>query len=130
MSESANCPDLDVRLRRYEMGIEVEKTFLALPPEEREAIIGYGTALRVSALSKRLFIAESKVRYFEEKYKTTLAGLDAEGLADDASYEAHEDYIMWHHWAAVANKAQEELESLHEIAQQGLPLEKLAYAGN
>jgi len=30
--------------------------------------------------------------------------LDDRGLPDDAGYEMHEDYIMWHHWAAVADK--------------------------
>jgi len=78
---------------------QVEKTFLSLPHEERESIIRHGTAPRLSDLSKRLLLAESKVRHFEEKHKVTLAQLDADGLSDDADYEMHEDYIMWHHRA-------------------------------
>jgi len=73
--------------------MQVEKTFLSLPREERKAIISHGAALRLSDLRKRLFLAESKVRHFEEKYKVTLARLDTDGLPDDAGYEMHEDYI-------------------------------------
>jgi hypothetical protein len=110
---------------------QVEKTFLSLPREERETIISHGAALRLSNLRKRLFLAESKVRHFEEKYKAALAQLDANGLPDDADYEMHEDYIMWHHWAAVADKTKKDIASLEEIAQQGLYLYmgELSYAG-
>jgi hypothetical protein len=114
--------DTDVRT-------QIEKTFLSLPPEERDAIISHGVALRLSNLRKRLFLAESKVRHFEEKYKVTLAQLDADGLPDDADYEMHEDYIMWHHWAAVADKTKKDIASLEEIAQQGLYMGESSYAG-
>jgi hypothetical protein len=109
----------------------MEKTFLSLPREERGAIISHGTALRLSDLSKRLFLAESKVRHFEEKYGAPLTQLDAEGLADDADYEMHEDYIMWHHWATVADKVRKDIASLEEIVQQGLYsyLGEPSYAG-
>jgi len=107
----------------------VEKTFLSLPREERETIISHGTALRLSDLRKRLFLAESKVRHFEEKYQVALAQLDADGLPDDADYEMHEDYIMWHHWAEVADKIKKSVASLEEIAQQGLYIGELSYAG-
>jgi hypothetical protein len=108
---------------------QVEKTFLSLPREERESIISHGTALRLSDLRKRLFLAESKVRHFEEKYKLSLAQLDTDGLPDDADYEMHEDYIMWHHWAAVADKIKKNIASLEEIAQQGLHIGELSYVG-
>jgi hypothetical protein len=108
----------------------VEKTFFSLPREEREAIISHGTALRLSNLRKQLFLAESKVRHFEEKYKVDLARLDADGLPDDADYEMHEDYVMWHHWAAVANKIKKDIVSLEEIARQGLYVGELTYAGD
>jgi len=99
----------------------VEKAFSSLPQEAREMIIRHGVALRVAELRKRLFLAESKVRHFEERYRTTLDQLDATGLPDDASYEMHEEYILWHHWAAVARQVAHEIDSLEDIAQQGLP---------
>jgi len=110
---------------------QVEQTFLSLPREEREAIISHGAALRLSNLRKRLFLAESKVRHFEEQYQVTLARLDTDGLPNDAGYEMHEDYIMWHHWAAVADKIKKDIASLEEITQQGLYLYvgELSYAG-
>ena len=99
---------------------QIEESFLALPLEERGAIISHGAALRLSDLRKRLFLAESKLRYFEEKYNISLSQLDAKGLPDDAGYEMHEDYIMWHHWAAVADKIRNDIKALEKIAQQGL----------
>jgi hypothetical protein len=108
---------------------QIEKTFSSLPPEERDAIISHGVALRLSNLRKRLFLAESKVRHFEEKYKVTLSQLDADGLADDADYEMHEDYILWHHWAEVADKTRKDITSLEEIAQQGLYTGEFSHAG-
>jgi len=110
--------------------VQLEQIFLLLPREEREAIISHGAAIRLSNLRKRLFLAESKVRHFEEEYKVTLAQLDTDGL-DDAGYEMHEDYIMWHHWAAVADKIKKDIASLEEITQQGLYLYagELSYAG-
>ncbi len=86
------------------MNVHLEKAFLSLPREGRDAIISCGASFRLAALQNRLFLAESKVRHFEEEYQTTLARLDTEGLPNDAGYEMHEDYIMWHHWDEVARK--------------------------
>ena len=110
--------------------LQIEKAFLSLPPEEQETIIRRGVALRLSDLKKRLFLAESKVRYFEEKYQTTLAQLDAEGIPDDAGPEMHEDYIMWHHWDAVARKTRQDIESIQPIAQHGLQWTEPANVGD
>lgn len=93
---------------------------MSLPEAERETIIRHGVALRLSDLKKRLFLAESKLRQFEERYGTPLTQLDHAGLPDDADYEMHEDYIVWHHWATVAQKARQEIAALQSIAQQGL----------
>ncbi|MEA3310225.1 MAG: hypothetical protein U9Q70_12050 [Chloroflexota bacterium] len=114
-----------------EIGVEtqVEKIFLALPREEREAIISHGAVLRLSNLRKRLFLAQSKVRFFEEQYGTSLTQLDAEGLPESAGYEMHEDYIMWHHWAEVVEKLKEDIVSLEKIAERGLYLGELSHAG-
>lgn len=98
----------------------IEKSFLALPPAERATIIRHGVALRLSDLRKRLFLAESKVQSFEAQYGTSLARLDSEGLPDDASFEMHEDYIMWHHWTDAAQTARQDLASLEDIIRQDL----------
>lgn len=98
----------------------IERAFSSLPSEARETIICHGVALRVAELKKRLFLAESKVRHFEEQYRTTLDQLEATGLPDDASYEMHEEYILCHHWTAVARKVTQEIVSLQNLAQQGI----------
>lgn len=99
---------------------EIERDFLSLPREEREMIIRHGVAFRLSDLRKRFFLAESKVRHFEEKYKNTLDQLDMQGIPNDAGYEMHEDYIMWHHWQTVGRKIKQDMESIQKIAQYGL----------
>lgn len=109
--------------------MQIEPTFLSLPGEEREAIISLGASLRLSYLKKRLFLAESKLRHFQEQYGVTLAQLDAQGLPDDADYTLHEDYVMWHHWADVADKIKRDIASIEKIVQQGLYLGDLSYAG-
>ena len=42
----------------------------------------------------------------------------------------HEDYIMWHHWTAVARKVAQDMQALQEIAQQGLFGKAIADVGN
>jgi len=108
---------------------KIEEVFSSLPQKEREIIIRHGVALRLSDLRKRLFLAESKMRHFEKKYKNTLNQLDLVGLPDEAGYEMHEDYIMWHHWDAVVHKAKQDIDSLEKIAQHGLHQGELADVG-
>ncbi len=108
----------------------VESSFLSLPIEERTAIITHGAAIRLSELHKRLFLAESKVRYLSEKYQTTLPELDAAGLPDNANYEMHEDYIMWHHWVDVADHSRKDISALEEITRQGLYLGEPVHVGD
>jgi hypothetical protein len=107
----------------------IEGLFSSLPQDERAAIISYGIAIRLSDLRKRLFLAESKVNHFEGKYRITLVELDSEGLPDDADWEMHEDYILWHHWAEVIEKTREVLVSLEDIASSGLCLGGMIHAG-
>ncbi len=99
---------------------DIERVFSSLPPEERETIIRHGVALRISDLRKRLFLAQSKVWQFDEQYGTTLERLESEGLPDGAGYEMHEDYILWRHWANVAQKAIHDINALQDIARHGL----------
>jgi hypothetical protein len=60
----------------------IESRFLMLLPSDEKA-------------------AQSKIRFFEEKYSIRLSELEELGLPDDAGYDMHEDYIMWHHWSDV-----------------------------
>ena len=110
---------------------QMEVAFASLPDEERKLIIFHGVALRLAELRKRLFLAESEVRCFQEKYGTTLASLELVGLPDDADYGMHEDYVrgksycgfssVWQHWSYVVSRVRKETESLQEIAQHGVP---------
>jgi len=107
----------------------IEEIFSSLGSEEKISIISYGVALRLSALRKRLFLAENQVRNFEERYGLPLEKLDTEGLPDDAGYEMHEDYILWHHWADVIEETGKRIVSLQGIAEQGLYEGEILHAG-
>ena len=98
----------------------IENKFSSLSTEEKVSVISHGVALRLSEWKKRLFLAESKVRYFEEKYNTSLAELDTKGMPDDADHEMHEDYIMWNHWTDAAEKAKKQTIDLETIAAYGV----------
>lgn len=98
----------------------IESKFLLLSPEEKIAVISHGVAVRFSDLSNRLFLAQSKVSYFEEKYHIKLSELEEKGLPDIADFEMHEDYIMWHHWTEVSEKVRKQIEALQTIAEYGV----------
>ncbi|CAN2040175.1 conserved hypothetical protein [Candidatus Magnetomoraceae bacterium gMMP-15] len=98
----------------------IENRFLTLPPEEKTAVISHGVAVRFSELNKRLFLALGKIRFFEEKYGMKLSELDEKGLPDNADYEMHEEYIMWHHWSEVAKKVEKQIEVLQPITEYGV----------
>jgi len=98
----------------------IESKFSSLSNEEKISVISHGVALRLSEWKKRLFLAESKVRYFEEKYLTSLSDLDIKGLPDDADHEMHENYIMWHHWTDTVEKAKKQVIDLETIAAYGV----------
>jgi hypothetical protein len=112
-----------------EVNTQIENTFLALPPLEREAIISHGAAIRVSSLKQRLFLAQSKARSFEEKYQTTLEALNDSGLPDQTGYEMHEDYLIWMHWAEVVVQCQKDLAALEKITSRGVFSGEAGHAG-
>lgn len=108
----------------------IEHVFASLSPEEKIVILSHGIALYLSALKKRLFLAQAKVRQFEETYRISLAELDTQGLPDEANYHMHEDYLMWHHWADTAEKLREQIDVLHTIATQGLYAGEVLHVGD
>jgi hypothetical protein len=99
---------------------KIENYFFALSPEERTLVISHGVAVRFSDLNKRLFLAVNKVRFFEEKYNTTLSAIENKGLPNNADYEMHEDYIMWCHWSETAEKLKKQIEALQAISEYGV----------
>jgi len=102
------------------IGEKIESRFLSLTLEEKTSVISHGVAIRFSDMNSRLFLALSKIRFFEEKYRMKLLELEEKGLPDNADYEMHEDYIMWHHWSEAAEKAEKQIDSLLPIAKYGV----------
>ncbi|HEX9970711.1 MAG TPA: hypothetical protein VGD14_01445 [bacterium] len=99
---------------------KIETLFETLPPESKAAIIVHGVALYQSMLKKRLVLAQAKIQQFEAKYQISLSQLDNNGLPEDANYEMHEDYIMWHHWNDTIEKANDQISLLEKIADNSL----------
>jgi len=83
----------------------IEARFYSLSKADKISVIAHGATLLLAEWKKRLFLAESKVRHFEEKYHIDLAHIEEEGLPDDADVEMHEDYIAWRHWTDASLKA-------------------------
>lgn len=100
----------------------IEQAFRALSDDQRADIILHGAALRVVDLQKRLTLARSKLQEFQTRHQITLPELEAEGLPDDASFELHEDYILWQHWAEVEQTTASELQNLQPLIEHGLPI--------
>jgi len=102
------------------IGEKIEDRFLLLSTEEKRAVISHGIAFRFADMNKRLFMAMSKIRFFEEKYGINLSELNERGLPNNADYEMHEDYIIWSHWSEVAEKVKKQIEILQPIAEYGV----------
>ena len=96
---------------------KIETLFEKLPPESKAAIIVHGVALYQSMLKKRLVLAQAKIQQFEAKYQIPLSQLDNDGLPEDANYEMHEDYIMWHHWNDTVEKTNDQILHLEKIVE-------------
>lgn len=62
--------------------------------------------------SEGLFLAENKVQQFEACYGLTLEQLVVAGLPLDADYQMHEDFILWEHWADVADRIKQDIHTL------------------
>lgn len=98
----------------------IENGFQSLSPKEKTSVISHGVAVLFSNLNNRLFLASSKIHFFENKYRMTLSELDQKGLPESGDVDAHEDYIMWHHWSGVAEDVSKQIASLRPIAGFGV----------
>lgn len=116
---------MDVQVGSVQVGIQDQ--FQRLAPERQVEIIYHGAALRLNELNQRYFLAQSKVRAYETQYQTTLVALDRAGLPADASFEMHEDYVLWHHWSTVVTETQVAIAQLRPLVEQGLPIGALQH---
>ena len=80
----------------------IENKFSSLPDDEKVSMISHEVALRLSEWKKRLFGADSKIRFFEEKYRISLVELDTKGLPDDADHEM-QALVQFNWWTQVSD---------------------------
>lgn len=87
----------------------------ALPVQEMLSILRQGSILRLPYLEARLHQAGDHVARFEERYRTTLGELSAQGLPDDADYQFHEDFIEWEYWHEVWRETEMIVRNVRQI---------------
>jgi len=87
----------------------------ALPAQEMLSILRQGSILRLPYLEARLHQAGDQVARFEERYRTTLEELSAQGLPDDADYQFHEDFIEWEYWHEVRHETEMTVRNVRQI---------------
>ena len=85
-----------------------------LSPEEQAKVVEYGAMLRLADLRRQLLQAQTTIKELGAKYQTTLTQLSSEGLPDDAGYEMHEDYILWHHYTEKIVRLEKSISVLEE----------------
>jgi hypothetical protein len=115
MSDKSKGEQMETKRRN-----KIEILFETLPPESKAAIIVHGVALYQSVLKKRFVLAKAKIQQFEAKYQVSLSQLENDGLPEDANYEMHEDYIMWHHWNDTVEKTNEQILDLEKITEDSV----------
>ena len=89
-----------------------------LPPQEMLSILRQGSVLRLPHLEGRLRRAQELVQRFESLYNTTLDELLAEGLPDNADYQAHEDFMDWEYWQDVARETEIVIKNVRKILEE------------
>lgn len=86
-----------------------------LPSQEMLSILRQGSMLRLPHLEGRLRQATEQVNRFEAVYGITLEKLMAQGLPDDANYQAHEDFIEWEYWQDVISETDNIIKNVKRI---------------
>jgi hypothetical protein len=97
-----------------------------LPSQEMLSILRQGSILRLPYLEGRLRQAQEHVAYFEDTYNITLGELLAQGLPDDADYQAHEDFIEWEYWQDVSHETEMVIRNVRQILKKAEKAGKLS----
>ena len=83
-----------------------------LAPEAQMRLVEFGAPLLLTEAEGRLALAERKITAFEQKYGTTLAQIQQNGLPEDASMEMHQDFVEWSGWRRTYAESSQILASL------------------
>ena len=74
------------------------------------------TRLRLHGLLAEMQEAQKHIQQFEAQYGMSLSELERQGLPENASVEAHEDYNRWFFWQSVLDRQQEIVKRLRDVA--------------
>jgi chromosome segregation ATPase len=88
---------------------------IRLSAQEWQRIVQLGVERQIQELQEQLAEAQQEIAQFERRFGTSFARLQETGLPEDASMEAHEDYVEWSSWEGRQADLQEQLETLHVL---------------
>ena len=88
---------------------------IQLSTQEWQRIVQLGVERHIQELEDQLAEAQQEIAQFEGKFGASFARLQGTGLPEDASIEAHEDYVEWSSWEGRQADLQEQLEKLHAM---------------
>jgi len=100
-----------------EVTFDVPETLTRLPKQERDRLFRAGlyeaVRARIRQLEAEIAECEAKVSHFEARYGMSLARFEHEGLAQQNSFQVHEDYNDWYYWQGALEEKQQLLADLH-----------------
>ena len=80
-----------------------------------QAAARLGVERHIQELEAQLKEAQQQIASFELKFGMSFAGIQQEGLPEDADWQAHEDYVEWSSWEGLQIDLEQQLESLRAI---------------
>ena len=60
--------------------------------------------------------AKKHIQQFEAQYGMSLSELERQGLPENASVEAHEDYNRWFFWQSVLDRQEKIVKRLRKVS--------------
>ena len=93
----------------------VTDSVIQLPTEVWQRIVQLGVERHIQELEAQLKEAQQQIASFELKFGMSFAGIQQEGLPEDADWQAHEDYVEWSSWEGLKTDLEQQLASLRAM---------------
>lgn len=113
---------MEVELETNTVKIDIPGTLYRIYDTERNTFLVQGlrhyARYRASELEKEMEHAESRLKYFEEKYGTDFEDFEARIVAGTEDPKVHEDYNTWFYWRELLGRHRDTISKYRKI--QGL----------
>jgi hypothetical protein len=105
-----------------EITLKVPDGLTRLPEAERDRLIRAGLheaiRARVQQLKSEIVQSKEEVARFEKRYGMPFSRFEVEVLAQNESFQAHDDYNDWYYWQSVLEEKLQLLEDLTAVESQ------------